>query len=87
MVVLFTEQHNKREYVKLVMFFMRHLAEENKRKPWSSSSSTYKNQWDELTHMLKLNPSPPLEKKRDKKGKEKVEPSTGCEKKRKLVFT
>ncbi|CAA3006790.1 Hypothetical predicted protein [Olea europaea subsp. europaea] len=46
---------------------MRWLAEERKKKPMSSGSTTYKNQWDKLTCLSKLNPLPPLEKKEDHK--------------------
>ncbi|CAA2955747.1 Hypothetical predicted protein [Olea europaea subsp. europaea] len=57
------------------MFFIRQLAEEKKKKPLDTGSSTYKNQRDELPRLSKLNPTPPLEKKGDGKGKEKIEPS------------
>lgn len=46
----------------------------------------YKNEQDEMAQLSKLNPSPPLEKKGEAKGKEKVEPSGG-EKKMMLVLT
>ncbi|CAA3014871.1 RNA polymerase sigma factor sigF, chloroplastic [Olea europaea subsp. europaea] len=80
------EQHDRKEYVKLDMFFMGRLAEEKKKKPLGTSSSTYKNQRDELAKLSKLNLPHPLEKKREEKGKEKIEPSGG-ERKRRLVIS
>ncbi|CAA3005609.1 Hypothetical predicted protein [Olea europaea subsp. europaea] len=69
------EQHDKKEYVKPDMFFIRRLLEKKKMKPLGSGSSTYKNQRDELARLSKLNPTLPPEMKREGKGKEKVEPS------------
>lgn len=85
--LLITKQYDRKEYVKPSMFFVRCLAEEKKKKPVSSNSSTYKHQWDELTHLSKLYSLPSLEKKEEKKGKEKFEPSARCEKKMRLVLT
>lgn len=65
------EQHDSKEYVKCA------LGEAKKKKPLSSSFSTYKNYKDELSHLSNMNPSTPPKKKEDKNGKENVKPYTG----------
>ncbi|CAA3003009.1 Hypothetical predicted protein [Olea europaea subsp. europaea] len=65
LLMLTKEHHDRKEYVKPDMFFIRRLAEEKKKKkkPLGTGSSTYKNQRDELARLSKLNPPPPPEKK------------------------
>lgn len=76
LTILLVEQHEKKRYVKPDMFYMR------KRKTLSSGSTAYKHQRDELAHLSKLNPLLSPRKKRDKKGKEKIDPFASGEKRR-----
>lgn len=50
-------EYGKKEYVKFDISYMRHLLEE-KKKSLICNSFTFKNQKDELSHLLKLNPPP-----------------------------
>ncbi|CAA3021785.1 Hypothetical predicted protein [Olea europaea subsp. europaea] len=79
------EQHDRKEYVKPDMFFMRRLAEKKKKKPLGTGSSTYNNQRDELARLSKLNPPSSTIKKGERKGKDKVEPSAGDRKRRVVI--
>ncbi|CAA3005489.1 Hypothetical predicted protein [Olea europaea subsp. europaea] len=74
------EQHDKKEYVKPDMFFMKRLTEKKKKKPLGTGSSTYNNQRDEPARLSKLNPPSPTKKKEEGKRKEKVEKEGGREK-------
>lgn len=49
------EQYDCKKYVKPDIFFMRCLREAKKKRSLSTSTSTYKHQRDELSHLSKLN--------------------------------
>ncbi|CAA3004701.1 Hypothetical predicted protein, partial [Olea europaea subsp. europaea] len=64
------DRHEKKEYVKPNMFFMRQLGEAKKNKPLSTNTSSYKHQREKLVSFVEAEP-PPTPKKKEK---EKVEP-------------